>query len=721
MATIFKQSAMFLCLISLIFQGCATRCPVADLDDDYFEAAQALDCVAQSVEEFGTVSISAPYIIRPSEKFSFDLNKDADYFFDHRGVQGSVMLSQQKAVDLQVSLSVQLEELSAALQALKTAQGASNVADKLAKVKKTLGSIDIIEDMFTAEGLAATLAATQGDYAPLIALAQQVVEKADEAEEEAEEDTDGDAEDADADDDDPEESPVTSGGQLFDREMRTALNTLSSKTFTPPLAGYQGDIDLSPGEKLTLAASDKNRMDVLRWLAHPDEAELGDNKIAYLCMLNVSCYPGWRTRKGYAAEVMVNVGYKKKGKTPLKNIALMNIEDELVETLELIQQPRFNEEKTQQIVQEITSHIRQKDIYNNNSETIEELSEQAICTKLDQMQSSIQKEVVNFLTDEKISELAGSPYIKQGPGGPNEQLINALKALKATQDDSNKLYRAMDYIGIPATHNKLESKGGSYTELSYATSSDGLTGSVRPLVAGVYPMLDAQVLDVQTSFRSQKSFAMKLMAMGYGIVGESFLDAVERIEKDSKTRETVTMGSAFSRNGTTFGVRVEPRFVSLKDLSGKESKSGYQMKSTTFPAMVLLVCDRSDIQEQYNGTAEIGGFSEIQFDITTRWVPIGKKGKDKKRLNELHYLSRANQIDTVREKLKTLIESPKKSSTILSGELYRRYNAIIDESGAGKDYLPGITRNQACKIRRKRLCGALQWLDGRCLPVFDST
>jgi hypothetical protein len=94
-----------------------------------------LDPVARSVEEYGTVSVSAPMLVEvdKAQGFAFDLDKSATFYYDAARVEGAVRLFTQEAFDLQLAFRLQLDQLMQTLSQLKASPSAaerSGLADQ---------------------------------------------------------------------------------------------------------------------------------------------------------------------------------------------------------------------------------------------------------------------------------------------------------------------------------------------------------------------------------------------------------------------------------------------------------------------------------------------------------------------------------------------------------------------------------------------------------------
>ncbi len=302
-----------------------------------------MDDVAWSIEEYGTVSVSAPMLV-PVEKaqgFSFDLDKTAEFYFSAPRVEGAIRMIQQRSLDVQFAMQVQIEELLSSLAELKQAKNAAKADELQAKLTKQALALAALQQASLGAGGAAAIDANPLLKVGLDAVAQSLGislegdtdSDTDETDDSDEDEDQGDAEAEEAPDDaEPdqtveealEDAPaITSNGDSDDGSVeesdkefksllplkRPAKDVLTSVKFSDPLDAYDGPIDISPRQALSLAANDKMTQDLFKWFAHPNG--YGKNKKAYFCMLTVSCQPGYWTKKNFAADVLVTTEYGK--------------------------------------------------------------------------------------------------------------------------------------------------------------------------------------------------------------------------------------------------------------------------------------------------------------------------------------------------------------------------------------------------------------------------
>lgn len=199
--------------------------------------------------------------------------------------------------------------------------------------------------------------------------------------------------------------------------------------------------------------------------------------------------------------------------------------------------------------------------------------------------------------------------------------------------------------------------------------SDGYPQSSPPLqVAGVFPVIDSQVLDLVNSRRQLFSLAMQLSLMGFGAQADAFADYAKRLEQDAKTASTITVGSAYTIGSTSFGVRVEPKLVASRDPTRLQTEPGRILDSKTFPAMAVLLVHRSLMKpaqdrwddahaageycrpQQADGavgeaTCKGAGYDYLVFRTSTRWAPLRRGWLGGDRYSEVEAWRRAKALD----------------------------------------------------------------------------
>jgi hypothetical protein len=124
---------------------------------------------------------------------------------------------------------------------------------------------------------------------------------------------------------------------------------------------------------------------------------------------------------------------------------------------------------------------------------------------------------------------------------------------------------------------------------------------VFPLAFAVFPAFDAQVLDERSSFRRQLALALAIEAQGPEASGALEQELVRRLEHDLATRSTVNTIAGYNESGVHFGWRFSPKAVAQANPADAEAGPGLLLQPQSFPALVFLVADKSDVPKQFGG------------------------------------------------------------------------------------------------------------------------
>ena len=139
-------------------------------------------------------------------------------------------------------------------------------------------------------------------------------------------------------------------------------------------------------------------------------------------------------------------------------------------------------------------------------------------------------------------------------------------------------------------------------------------------VAGVFPVVDSQVLDLVNSRRRLHSMAFQLSLLGFGQQADFFLDYAKKLEQDAQTKTSLTTASAYTAGDTAFGFRVEPKFVASKDPTRLITEPGRILESKTFPAMAAVLVSKKYLAQ--TGCKSPDKYKYLVFETSTRWSPM---------------------------------------------------------------------------------------------------
>jgi hypothetical protein len=124
---------------------------------------------------------------------------------------------------------------------------------------------------------------------------------------------------------------------------------------------------------------------------------------------------------------------------------------------------------------------------------------------------------------------------------------------------------------------------------------------VSPLAFAAFPAFDAQVLDERSSFRRQLALALAIEAQGPEVAGALEQELVRRLEHDLATRSTVNTIVGYNESGVHFGWRFSPKAFAHVDPTDPDGGPGLLLQPQSFPALVFLIADKSDLPRQYGG------------------------------------------------------------------------------------------------------------------------
>lgn len=116
-----------------------------------------------------------------------------------------------------------------------------------------------------------------------------------------------------------------------------------------------------------------------------------------------------------------------------------------------------------------------------------------------------------------------------------------------------------------------------------------------PLAFAVFPGIDSQVMDQGASIKESLALAVAIQGMAKGTPFDAELrKTMERsLEARSKTGLNAVVG--FNASGRHFGWRCMPRFMAQGNPSSLRSGPGMQLQAQTFPALILCLADREDL------------------------------------------------------------------------------------------------------------------------------
>lgn len=473
-------------------------------------AGPLLDDVSRGLEQFGSITMSAPLLCpAPDPRFKFELKKNADdYFAEAKNPQASAASSQASAMEVGIGIKLQADlemarefkaaqqQYEADLKEYQSRVAAKEEANKAAAEYDALAKVAEAEGKGIAEQLKAQAAAER-------ARAQGLPE--------------------------PGTAPVRPQpptGALPDVDAglipsadksKAALGDAAMKGFQALVGTGEENSGISNQSAIQIAAANVATEGIFSLLADPTAESEFKDKALLLGVAMVNIRPGEVTRRGYAGDVAMRVSYRWQTARP--------------------DWPR--------------------------------------------------------------------PDATTG-------LTSGNKATSDSQDTKGRSDRG-----------EANSPPGGVT----LTPEDPNAADRSPLVFAVAPMIDADVLDLEYSYRRQRALALRIAAAlkqaGMGAQAGIFSEFADRLENDLATRNVSAASTSYSMGGGIFGFQIGPRLRALADPTAKKPKPGYSLERQSFPVLLIIGIDKQDLvlQRAKENPAE---WLEptISFHQTSRWIPI---------------------------------------------------------------------------------------------------
>lgn len=253
--------------------------------DDITTAARYLDVVAEGVDAYGVVSVSAAAVVRkPGNFLGFRLELTPEQIFreNDQRVQAASRSLDSLAVEARIAASIKL------LKEANLTDDPEKAAEMRGQAEGVLAKAAV--EAATGETPPAEKPAPGGETPPTGGASEP--------------DSSGSA--------DPD-------GQSDEEAARDALNLPSGNPAKNVLHGaeFSPGYDKRAAETLRLplrqlikmAFDDHTTLKLFEWMSQPEEYGLADSKELFAAILNVNIRPGRRTYEGYQGEVDVQVKY----------------------------------------------------------------------------------------------------------------------------------------------------------------------------------------------------------------------------------------------------------------------------------------------------------------------------------------------------------------------------------------------------------------------------
>lgn len=143
-------------------------------------------------------------------------------------------------------------------------------------------------------------------------------------------------------------------------------------------------------------------------------------------------------------------------------------------------------------------------------------------------------------------------------------------------------------------------------------------GYEQPMVFSAFPLLKAQVLDLQHHEERQAdmilSFAGAAAAAGNTQSAKFLLNYHKKLTQDVKTRNALPL-LVPSSDGTQLTYRFDPGLQAVEDPSSIRSKPANVLNATSVPTLFVVVCERE----------ELARWSHINILVNTRFAPQDRR------------------------------------------------------------------------------------------------
>lgn len=610
----------------MIFAGVMVISACANNHDWTESPGKAMDRVAKGLEEYGSVTMSAPLLSRPDPATNFDFKYTADrYFADAKNnVQAVAASLEQISQSFGLGISVQTDPTVMAAYAAKLKQYSADQTridqkqslidsaaklEYLAAVQKALAETD-------QDKRATALAAAERSYAanlsspstnkpvfPTISSAGN--------------------------------TPVAASGLV--KQSTDALNALTSTKFKD----YLGLISsLSPNVTPTIsnrsalitAAGDQAVEGIFRILGNQGEAQKFKDKAVLFGVTMVSVDPGWRTKEDFAADISVAIDYRERAARK--------------EVIELL----LKDEKLKKGLRKkiAADYAMENSLPDDLKKDYDELTKD-LNTARESEKTKIKKDIQDGetsrkKTQEKIDALNQSPKKKKLSAKEktkNTALLAelqkqitandaAIAALKKQDEESEASFQKKNTQLIKEKKEIEEEQKKCIFSIPDWLARASFKNKY-PLVSAISPMTETEALDLSSSTRRQEEFALSLSFAlryaGLGAQAEAFEQFAKSRQKDMRTRSASAAINTYSASGGVFGFQIGPRLRAIADPSSTDSAPGNILERQAFPALVLIGFDKDDLRPRIcvqEGKIQVWE-PALYFVQTTNWVPVKDK------------------------------------------------------------------------------------------------
>ncbi|HVU33481.1 MAG TPA: hypothetical protein VHE61_08595 [Opitutaceae bacterium] len=535
-------------------------------------AESAIDRGEQLQEEYGSITVSAPFLVPasgPSNPFVFDEQKHADDYFGDalKGIQGGLAQDNDSQFTLlagavgQANLDViQAQKLAVSQATDQNASYQRHIEDlkKAAAAKRTAAIDDVPADASPQERQSAIDHANQTYYQDLAAVENTS----------------------------PAPYPTQSSSGLPPAPDSSLLPTAKTDVLSTPgsVKTNSGSNVISDRSALITAAGDKATQGIFAVLGDPATyAAFADKKVLFgVGMVTVD--PGWRTRTNFIGEVSVKISY--------------TYQPARVEVIHHVYIGTAKYDPVHALIQQVRPAL-------------------AALWDIDAL-SQVADGLPEVIQAKGILESAGTTPIQDQASEAARHIRAAAAA--ATGGDKEILLGVADRLKHPP----------SLPIPSDLTRSGRIDRNISPLVAAVSPMTDVQAIDFDSSIQQRMQLALSLAGAfsqaGMQAQAAFFTSYAKQLQSDLSLRTAQASITSFSDSGSTFGFRIGPRLSADYAPGGKQSDSQATSKieRTTFPVLIMVGLDTDDLGIVFGGVTGQIEIDEpvLQLSESIRWLPV---------------------------------------------------------------------------------------------------
>ncbi len=176
----------------------------------------------------------------------------------------------------------------------------------------------------------------------------------------------------------------------------------------------------------------------------------------------------------------------------------------------------------------------------------------------------------------------------------------------------------------------------------------GLPSSV-PTVISAFPFAETQILDLSSSYQRQLNLLLQFAAAIPQVPGlQAALSASfqKMLKQDVSTRTALPLVIPSSQ-GSDVTYRFDPELLALVDPASTKSGPGQLLEPSSFPALVVIICDEEDLLT----------WDSISASVETRWMPSQRCDCPEKTFSNEERLHNAHDFDAIANEMQDVLQS----------------------------------------------------------------